>query len=166
MNSLTTRLSNASAKMFLMHAFYGFGATVSPLISTQFVKHVPRFYLYFCVSVGLALTTVIVLAIVFQGRTEDQIVGRRQPDPVTGNRIGQDTSSRAGMGTVAETPGEKDERPVHSGGSGGKMKAIMATPVVHYMAFYTMIYVSSRLSSSPFELGCAGCSPDRLDRSE
>ncbi|ORY26856.1 major facilitator superfamily domain-containing protein [Naematelia encephala] len=108
-NSLTSRLPGASTKMFLMHAVYGLGATVSPLVSTEFVKRVPRIYLYFTVSLGLAIITLVVLALVFRGRTEDQVVGVR-PD-------------------------------VEKSASGGKMKRILTTPVVHYMAIYICIYV-------------------------
>lgn len=137
-NALTTRLPNASTKMFLMHAVYGLGATLAPLVSTQFVKRIPtRFYLYFCVSVGLGLATAMALILVFQGRTDDQVVGRRQPDPVTVNRVNQQELS-----SVANR--EKDSIPPDSGGSGKKMKAIMRMPAMHYMAFYIFIYVSLR----------------------
>ena len=128
--------------MFLLHAFYGLGATVSPLVSTEFVMRLPnRVYLYFCVSCGLAVSTVVALSVIFRGRTDDQIVGRRQPDSFSSNRVGQETSIPI---TGSEREGEKVERAVHSGGSGGKMKRIMKTPAVHYMAFYILIYVSPR----------------------
>jgi Na+-driven multidrug efflux pump len=69
--------------MFLMHAIYGFGATVSPLVSTEFVKSLnDTVYYYFAVSLGLALFTCITLFTVFRLRTEDQIVGRREPEVV------------------------------------------------------------------------------------
>ncbi|WWC87139.1 uncharacterized protein L201_002025 [Kwoniella dendrophila CBS 6074] len=125
-NSLVTRLENSSTKMFLMHAMYGFGATVSPFVSTAFVQRVPsRVYLYFAVSLGLALTTVLALIAVFKLRTDDQIVGRRQVE----TRLDEDGTSR-----------EVD--PNHEGGaSGGKLKQILTTPVVHYMAFFMLIYV-------------------------
>jgi len=146
-NSLTSRLPNASTKMFLMHAFYGLGATVSPLVSTEFVKRVQnRVYLYFCVSLGLAVGTVVALILVFRGRTEDQVVGQRQPDPYSSNRVGLDTPAELATPVIgSDTPREKEERPVHSGGSGGKMKRIMMTPAVHYMAFYILIYVRENL---------------------
>nr|XP_018265730.1 uncharacterized protein I303_02102 [Kwoniella dejecticola CBS 10117]OBR87888.1 hypothetical protein I303_02102 [Kwoniella dejecticola CBS 10117] len=125
-NSLVTRLENSSTKMFLMHAMYGFGATVSPFVSTAFVQHVPsRVYLYFAASLGLALVTVLALVVAFRGRTETQIVGKRQLEI----RYNKDGTS-------------KEVDPTHEGGgSGGKMKQILRTPVVHYMAFYMLIYV-------------------------
>ncbi|ODO03159.1 hypothetical protein I350_06004 [Cryptococcus amylolentus CBS 6273] len=112
-NSLTARLPNAPTKMFLMHAFYGFGATISPFVATAFVQHIPdRVYLYFTVSLGLAVFTAALVLGVFRLRTEDQIVGSRQ-----------------------EEVEEKKED------SGSKMKRILKTPVVHCMAFYIVIHV-------------------------
>jgi fucose permease len=132
---LTARLENAQTKMFLMHAIYGFGATVSPLVSTEFVKSLnSTVYYYFAVSLGLALFTCITLFVVFRLRTEDQIVGRREPEAIV--------ESEAPIG---ESVGEKRDREVQerrdAGSSGNKMKRIMKTPAVHFMAFYIMIYV-------------------------
>jgi fucose permease len=124
--------------MFLMHAIYGFGATVSPLVSTEFVKQLrSTVYYYFAVSLGLALFTAFTLFAVFRLRTEDQIVGRRVPES---------TSSADSVNIpTGESIGEKRDREVQerrdAGSSGNKMKRIMKTPAVHFMAFYIMIYV-------------------------
>lgn len=124
-NSLTSRLDNAQTKMFLMHAIYGLGATVSPLISTEFVKSVGEsVYFYFAVSLGLALFTALTLVVVFKFRTEDQIVGRRG-----------ENEREEGVEEVGAVRKEQEES------SGDKMKRIMKTPAVHFLAFYTMIYV-------------------------
>jgi fucose permease len=121
--------------MFLMHAIYGFGATVSPLVSTEFVKSLnSTVYYYFAVSLGLALFTCITLFVVFRLRTEDQIVGRREPEAIA-----------TAEAVEGESVGEKRDREVQerrdAGSSGNKMKRIMKTPAVHFMAFYIMIYV-------------------------
>jgi len=46
---------------------------------------------------------------------------------------------------IGESVGEKRDREVQerrdAGSSGNKMKRIMKTPAVHFMAFYIMIYV-------------------------
>ncbi|KAK6903976.1 hypothetical protein I203_107487 [Kwoniella mangroviensis CBS 8507] len=126
-NSLVTRLENSSTKMFLMHAMYGFGATVSPFVSTAFVQHIPNHvYYYFAVSLGLALVTVLALVVVFRGRTDNQVVGKRQLEV----KVNKDGS------TTENEPASKENE-----GSGGKMKQILKAPVVHYMAFYMLIYV-------------------------
>jgi fucose permease len=118
-NSLIVRFPDPNVKMFLLHAFYGLGATISPLVSTEFVKKEPnRVYLYFAVSLGLAAFIIALLLVVFRLRTEDQIVGKREV-------------------VQSETTTETSEME----GSGDKMKRILRTPAVHAMAFYLMIYV-------------------------
>jgi len=124
-----------------MHAIYGFGATVSPLVSTEFVKQLrSTVYYYFAVSLGLALFTSFTLFAVFRLRTEDQIVGRRTPEITSTSGEEVETPVVAG-----ESSGEKRDREIQerrdAGSSGNKMKRIMKTPAVHFMAFYIMIYV-------------------------
>ncbi|ODN96385.1 hypothetical protein L198_04099 [Cryptococcus wingfieldii CBS 7118] len=131
-NSLTARLPNAPTKMFLMHALYGFGATISPFVATAFVQHIPdRVYLYFTVSLGLAVLTAALVLGVFRLRTEDQIVGSRQEEVEEKKEV-----------SPTETV-QEDGPPVKkiNQDSGSKMKRILKTPVVHYMAFYMVIYV-------------------------
>ncbi|ODN75425.1 hypothetical protein L202_06576 [Cryptococcus amylolentus CBS 6039] len=131
-NSLTARLPNAPTKMFLMHAFYGFGATISPFVATAFVQHIPdRVYLYFTVSLGLAVFTAALVLGVFRLRTEDQIVGSRQEEVEEKKEV-----------FSSETV-QKDGPPVKkiNQDSGSKMKRILKTPVVHCMAFYIVIHV-------------------------
>ncbi|WVR04454.1 hypothetical protein IAU60_001457 [Kwoniella sp. DSM 27419] len=115
-NSLVSRLPNNETKMFLMHAMYGFGATISPFVATAFVKHEQRrVYLYFAASLGLAALTCLSMVVVFRGRTEDQVVGRR---PVVKGAAGDSTS---------------------------KLSRILRTPVIHAMAFYMVIYVGTEV---------------------
>ncbi|KIR42653.1 hypothetical protein I307_01001 [Cryptococcus deuterogattii 99/473] len=133
-NSLTSRLPNSSTKMFLMHAWYGFGATISPFVSTAFVQHIPqRVYLYFAVSLGLAIITAIALVAVFHLRTDDQIVGKRE-------ETDQDSTDSSEVPAAVNSEGQViEKKPKHD--SSSKMKRIMKTPVVHCMAFYMVIYV-------------------------
>ena len=45
-NSLAARMPHATTVMFMSHAVYGLGATVSPFVATAFVQRVTiRFYL-------------------------------------------------------------------------------------------------------------------------
>lgn len=134
---MTSRLPNANTKMFLLHAFYGLGATISPLVATEFVKREPnRVYLYFAVSLGLGATTVVALLTVFQLRTEDQVVGKREP---VARLAPADTElSNDKDAPMADALDEKDEEE----GSGNKLRRIWKTPAVHFMAFYLAIYVS------------------------
>jgi MFS family permease len=160
-NSLVTRLPGANTKMFLMHAIYGFGATVSPLVATEFVKRErDRVYLYFLVSLGLAFVCVTTLIVVFQFRTDDQVVGRRDPSASEdfvphGERSSSEgekdmrldslptTDERTGIiDSQAGEPVVSEKRQDEVGGSGNKMKRILKIPTVHFMAFYIAIYVS------------------------
>jgi hypothetical protein len=159
--------------MFLMHAFYGLGATISPLVSTEFVKRVQsRVYLYFCVSLGMAIMTASLLILVFRGRTDDQVVGTREPDtksPGTELKSREATqansldtpSSTMAPAASHTTPGSVDKVDVEAavstpshGGSGGKMKSIIAMPSVHYMAFYIMIYVGVEVTIGGWAVSC------------
>lgn len=141
-NSVTSRLPNANTKMFLLHAFYGLGATISPLVATEFVKREPnRVYLYFAVSLGLGATTVVALLSVFQLRTEDQVVGKRAPTtPLPATDVEESNDKDA---PVAETADEKEGEE----GSGNKLRRIWKTPAVHFMAFYLAIYVRRQAQS-------------------
>lgn len=133
MNSLVARFPDPNVKMFLLHAAYGLGATVSPLVSTEFVKKLPdQVYYYFAVSLGLAVFIIALLFATFRMRTEDQIVGKREVVPAEALT---ETSPESGARLE-----EKDEE-----NSGDKMKRIMRTPAVHAMAFYLAIYVSAQL---------------------
>lgn len=126
--------------MFLMHAVYGLGATIAPLIATEFVKSFPnRAYLYFSVSLALAALTGLALLVVFRLRTEDQVVGKRRPMPEV-RRASGDESIETELEKRAR---EKREKDYGDGGSGSKMRRIMKTPAVHFMAFYILIYVSA-----------------------
>ena len=149
--------------MNFMHAVYGLGATISPLISTEFVKRMSgRVYLYFLVSVGLSLVCIFTLVVTLQLRTDDQIVGRRgaaadSADAVELDRVSQEDEKDLRMDSLgnatettamtkssieedtAEVAELSDDRVV---ASSDKFKRLLQLPTVHYMAFYVAIYVS------------------------
>ncbi|KAL7424380.1 hypothetical protein Q5752_000062 [Cryptotrichosporon argae] len=154
-NALVSRLPRADIIMFLVHAVYGLGATVAPLVSTQFVERIPdRVYLYYAVSLGMALATAALVILVFAGRTEDQVVGRRVDDARTpagscsdvprlveaqeqGCDQGAQTNEAAALDAVR--PAVVAEKPNST--SSGKMGRILRLPAVHFMAVYIMFYV-------------------------
>jgi hypothetical protein len=55
--------------MGVLHALYGFGLFVSPLVSTQFAQ-VERWSFFYFSGLGLALANTATLAIVFRGRSQ------------------------------------------------------------------------------------------------
>ncbi|CAE6464179.1 unnamed protein product [Rhizoctonia solani] len=65
--------NNPGTKMGAMHAAYGAGACVAPLISTQF-SQIPRWSFYFLVSLGLAVSNTISQSLVFGFRTLPELL--------------------------------------------------------------------------------------------
>lgn len=137
-NSLTSRMKNANTKMFLMHAVYGLGATCAPLVATQFVKAMrAKVWLYYCVSLGLAVFTVTALLLVFRLRTDDQIVGRRIPDEFI-TQPSRTSDEKTLRGDEEAAP--QQQKQLHNDSS-TKMKRILRTPVVWCLSAYILLYV-------------------------
>jgi fucose permease len=61
---------DGATKMGILHAIYGFGAFASPLIATQFAS-AKHWSFHFFASMGLSVSTAILLLIVFRGRTQN-----------------------------------------------------------------------------------------------
>ena len=157
-NSMASRMPNNTVVMFMAHAIYGLGATVSPFVSTAFLQQAPEvFYYFFIVSLALGAVTFLTLIVVYQGRTEDQVVGKARW--VGGQQIGLDEKTErvpvpmpdAGAGMLGQEehlqadaeaagPGESDEQEERSGGT--KLRAIVTSPRAICMAFYIFAYVS------------------------
>lgn len=158
-NSMASRMPNNTVVMFMAHAIYGLGATVSPFVSTAFLQQAPEvFYYFFIVSLALGTITVVTLILVFQGRTEDQVVGKARW--VGGQQIGMDEKAEripvpmpdAGAGMIGQNEhlaadqevGHSDdvqtEDEERSGGT--KLRAIVTSPRAICMAFYIFAYVS------------------------
>ncbi|KAL1745818.1 major facilitator superfamily domain-containing protein [Schizophyllum fasciatum] len=62
-------------KMGALHAAYGFGALVAPLVSTQFAQ-MHRWSFHYLASMGLALLNLITSAVIFRFETQDECVAR------------------------------------------------------------------------------------------
>ncbi|KAH7339692.1 major facilitator superfamily domain-containing protein [Rhizoctonia solani] len=110
--------NNASAKMGLLHAFYGAGAFISPLVATQFAQ-LPRWSFYFLSSLGVAVANATALLVVFKFRRQHEIMGL--PDPNLPHVHNNDNG-------------------VSSGGS-NKYKEIFSSRAVQLMAFFIWVYV-------------------------
>ncbi|BEI81085.1 hypothetical protein CcaverHIS002_0202450 [Cutaneotrichosporon cavernicola] len=158
-NSIVSRMKHANTLMFLMHAVYGLGATASPLVSTQFVKRIQsRVYLYYSVSLGLALFTTIALILVFRFRTEDQVVGKRLPESATPPPEPEPKTDENGEELPAELQPENhpDAHPDPDPEAGRvsesttdfkhqdsstKLKRILSMPKVWGLCLYIFLYV-------------------------
>ncbi|KAG8684870.1 hypothetical protein FRC11_011486, partial [Ceratobasidium sp. 423] len=74
-NSFIAQLpNNASAKMGLLHASYGTGAFIAPLIATQF-SQLPRWSFHYLTSLGVAILNSSLLLFVFKLRRLDEVTG-------------------------------------------------------------------------------------------
>ena len=131
-----SRLPNASTRMSLLHAWFGAGATISPFISTLFVKHVPQAYRYYLVAAAVAVVVALTLILVFEFRTADQIV---KPD----DEGGEEEIPLNPSGEEVEAVVEKKKQQ----GSGDKMWTILQMPAVYAIVIYMFIYVSHRVGS-------------------
>ncbi|CAE6402613.1 unnamed protein product [Rhizoctonia solani] len=66
--------NNTSAKLGLLHAGYGAGAFVAPLIATQFAQ-ISRWSFNYLASLGLSLVNSLVLFFVFKLRRQHEVMG-------------------------------------------------------------------------------------------
>ena len=145
-NSMGSRLPNASMRMSLLHAWFGVGATISPFISTTFVKHVPKAYRYYLVAASVALVVAVTLVGVFELRTTDQIINSEE-----GQGQGEEHIPLVEQGEGEDEDGEqvvkvskvKEKRKKQ--GSGDKMREILRMPSVYAIVIYMFIYVSPTL---------------------
>jgi hypothetical protein len=164
-NSMASRMPYTTTVMFLAHAIYGLGATVSPFVSTAFLQKLPEtFYHYFAISLGLGLATAVMLVVVFQGRSEEGVVGDRvnhegavaMPDAgaaMEGLReheqaegahagAGGAAGMTNGPGSPADGAQKEQKQPAEQRSSGSKFKAIIRSPRTFCLAFYIFAYVS------------------------
>ncbi|EKM74811.1 hypothetical protein AGABI1DRAFT_116723 [Agaricus bisporus var. burnettii JB137-S8] len=103
--------SDSETKMGLLHAAYGAGALASPLIATQF-SLLRQWSFHFLVSLGIAVSNIIILYTVFGFKTQDECL----------RLLGQ------------EVP-EKNEDEQTS------FKQILRVKAVHFLAFFILVYV-------------------------
>ncbi|KAF8714701.1 tetracycline resistance protein, partial [Rhizoctonia solani] len=106
----------SSEKMGLLHAVYGAGAFVSPLVATQFAQST-RWSFHYLISLGLAIINTIALLVVFRLRRQHEING--QPDPKLAYYTENGKTS----------------------GNDNKYKEILSSRAVQLMSFFIWVYV-------------------------
>ncbi|CAE6446209.1 unnamed protein product [Rhizoctonia solani] len=109
---------NPGTKMGMMHAAYGAGACVSPLISTQFTQ-IPQWSFYFLVSLGLAVSNTISQSLVFGFRTLPELL------------------TSFGIPEVVHTADSTKT---------SKYKQILGIKVVYVLAFFALLYVGTEVT--------------------
>ncbi|KAF8734169.1 tetracycline resistance protein, partial [Rhizoctonia solani] len=104
---------NPGTKMGMMHAAYGAGACVSPLIATQF-SQMPRWSFYFLVSLGLAVSNTVSQSLVFGFRTLPEML------------------TSFGIPEVVHTADSTQT---------SKYRQILNIKVIYVLAFFALLYV-------------------------
>jgi fucose permease len=65
-NTMISGVNNAHRWLGLLHAVYGFGALVSPLIATSIAAHTPYWHYYYLITLGLGAINLGLLAYTFR----------------------------------------------------------------------------------------------------
>ncbi|KAI0750141.1 MFS general substrate transporter [Daedaleopsis nitida] len=109
---------NASTKMNLLHATYGFGALVSPFVATQLAqpKHLAINYY---ILVGLYVFNTLLLLVVFRGRRQTEIKAEE---------------------------GELEQRSDPKVVQTNKYKEIFRIREVHFLAIWALIYIGTEVT--------------------
>lgn len=132
----------SETKMGVLHAVYGLGALTAPLVSTQFAQLEDYWNLHYVTSVFVALTTAIVLALMFRGRSQNGTAINRAYDLLwVANR--HLTECLADIGRAEPEDGESDH---------GHFRQIMGLRAVHLLAGFILVYVGVEvtLGGEPF----------------
>ncbi|EJD40210.1 MFS general substrate transporter [Auricularia subglabra TFB-10046 SS5] len=112
---------NPDRKMGVLHAVYGLGALVSPLIATQFAQLPRHWALHYVISSALALSTAVANGLVFRLKRQEDLLPPENP-----------------KSEVTSLSAELDGR--------NKYKQIFSLRVVHYLAFFILLYVGIELT--------------------
>jgi len=109
--SVANYKDNASTKMGILHAAYGAGALVSPLVATQFAQ-LHRWSFHYLTSLAVATLNTIFLVCIFKFKTQDECLAQ----------IGQATEENEAVGN-------------------SKYKEMFRLKGLHLLAFFTLVYV-------------------------
>jgi len=137
-NAFVTHLPGASQKMALIHAMYGFGAFVTPLVATQFAREdmKSKWNFHYLCSLSLATVNFLALILTFRGKREETLFAEQNYVPV------QDGVEMITTAVVENEAGEPvEEVVVKPDDSKTKMKRILKSPFVYLVALFSWIYV-------------------------
>ncbi|KAG9126757.1 hypothetical protein FRC07_002092 [Ceratobasidium sp. 392] len=120
-NGLISALpNNTSAKMGLLHAGYGVGAFLAPLVATQF-SQLPRWSFHYLTSLALALINTGVLFATFRLKEQNDVLGVHTP-PLD-------------LAASANVSGDN------------KYKQIISSRGVQLTAFFVWVYVGAEVTT-------------------
>ncbi|KAL1411114.1 hypothetical protein Q8F55_002064 [Vanrija albida] len=169
-NNLTTRLPHAHTKMSFVQACFGLGGMVSPFVATPFAAHVTQVYRYYYTAMAIGLISVVMMLLAFDGRTEEQLVGKLDIAAIEGRKPAADEVELAAADAVPESekvavPAEdgskaEEERtetspaetdvvaPPRKVSSGEKMKRMLTTPTVYALMAWSFVYIGVEVAIS------------------
>lgn len=105
-----------ATKMGILHAAYGFGCFVSPLVSTQFSRMPGSWHFFYFTGLALAIVNSVNLAVVFRFRTQAECL------------------KEIGEHGISELPADAQDR-------GSHFKQIMRYRGVHLLAAFIFVYL-------------------------
>ncbi|PBL00129.1 MFS general substrate transporter [Armillaria gallica] len=108
-----------TTKLNMLHAAYGVGAFISPLVATHF-SYERHWSYHFIISTGIAVSNSVVLALVFRFKTQEVLL------------------TEAG-----QAPGESDA----AGSRGANLySSILNIKAVHFLAVFALIYIGTEVT--------------------
>ncbi|KAK0234023.1 MFS transporter [Armillaria fumosa] len=108
-----------TTKLNMLHAAYGVGAFISPLVSTHFSSERHWSY-HFIISTGIAVSNSLVLALVFRFKTQEVLLAE-----------------------AGQVPGESDA----AGSRGANLySSILNIKAVHFLAVFALIYIGTEVT--------------------
>ncbi|ELU41944.1 MFS_1 domain-containing protein [Rhizoctonia solani AG-1 IA] len=126
--------NNTSAKLGLLHAGYGAGAFVAPLVATQFAR-LPKWSFHFLISLGISLINSLALFFVFKLRRQH---GRQ----LNGGMYAWLTFATEIMGV----PAPHGDNASISRTDENAYKMVFGSRAVQLLAFFTWVYVGAEVT--------------------
>ncbi|KAH7098377.1 MFS general substrate transporter [Auriculariales sp. MPI-PUGE-AT-0066] len=137
---------NADRKMGALHAVYGAGALLGPLVSTQFAQMPDHWSYHYIISCGIAVTTVIVLSVVFRFKRQEILLAEMGVvDPTVEDSSSIEKASK-GENTVSGQDANEDKVSTEKAKDGSTYKEMFSQSILHYFATFILLYVGVELT--------------------
>ena len=131
MNNIGCRLRNGSRKLSIVQACFSIGGTIAPFFATPFVgRFGDRPYLYFYISMGVAIFAFGIMGLAFiRGGVEEIVRGPKVIEPYA--------AVEDGSIDVAKAKGREE-----GDHSWGKIKRLLTKPLILALMMWRFFYVS------------------------
>ncbi|KAG8851520.1 hypothetical protein FRB96_009193 [Tulasnella sp. 330] len=136
LNGLAGSLQTASCNIFvsgmagetrarnlgIMHAMFGTGALLSPLVATQFAQQ-RHWSFHYLTSLGFAVVNNILVIVAFRWKRQEHLI--------------PEAAARGAIGTQGPNPNH----------GGNKLLHVLRLPTVHLMALFLFVYVGCEITT-------------------